>query len=119
MVVGSSSRNGTASGRVGRVCDVVAVKAEVGYVIASFCNSETIVGSGRNDGSVLSPVDESVACVGRGDQVAGCAVVVGSASRNGTASGRVGRGCDVVAVKAEIGYVVTSFCNGETVIGTG
>ena len=113
MVVGTTSRDATTSGRVGRSCDFVTVDLEVGYVVATFGDGEAVVCVGGDYSSVLGPVDEGVACISSCHQVASGAVCVGAVTRYAATDARVGRSGDVVIVHAEVGYVCGFLCNSE------
>ena len=102
VVIRTSTIHRTASHRVGRSCDGVAVELEVGNVGGGFGHCKGVRSIGRNHFLTLRPVHEVVARVGRGYQRGACTVVVGTRTCHRTASRRVGRGCDGVAVEFEV-----------------
>ena len=110
--IGVGARDGAALGRVRRSRDLVVVQREVRHQRALALHREFYRGVGRDDCSVLSPVLEGVALVGRRCQRAGRAMVerthaVDKAlARDGTTLGRVGCRRDFIAVQAEVGHQI-------------
>ena len=119
VVVCATTSDDTAHGRVGCSRDLVAVDLEVGDVSGSFCDREGECCISGDHFAVLGPVGEGVSLVGCGSQCAGSAVVIRSSTCDGTASSRVGRSRDLIAVELEVGHVSCRFGDeeGERCIG--
>ena len=113
VVVCATTGDGAALGRVGRSRDLVAVDLEVGDVSGSFSDGEGDCRISADHLAILGPVGEGVAFVGRDGQGAACTIVIGSSASDGTASSRVGRSRNLVAVDLEVGDVSGSFSDRE------
>ena len=105
MVIGASARDGTTSGRIGRDGNHIAVQAEVRHQGSGSSHFERIARVGGNHCSSLGPVDEGIARSGGGRQRGSLAMVISASASDGTASGRIGRSGNRIAVQAEVGNI--------------
>ena len=103
MGVSTAAGHRTAFFRVGGDNQRVGAESEIRHIVGGLRNSERVVGIGGNHLAALRPVRERVACVRRGRQRGRGTVVVGACAAHITASGRVGRGRDSIAVEFEGG----------------
>ena len=113
MVVGAASRHRATLGRVGRDGDGVAVKAELGDVVARAGGGEGVGSFGGDYLAVLGPVDEGVSLVGRGFECDRRSGGIGARSGYGAALGGIGRGGDVVLSEVEVCNIFGILGNGE------
>ena len=115
MVVGACASHRAARRRVGRGGDGVAVQREVGHIRCALQHREAVGRVGGDHRSVLGPIHEGVACVGRRGQGGRGAVVVGACASHRAARRRVGRGGDGVAVQREVGHIRCALQHREAV----
>ena len=121
LVVGASTSNGAAVGRVSRGRDGVGLGLELRHIACRLRDGEGVVRVGAHLLAVLGPAEEDIACGGRGLQSAAFTLVVGSAARNSAAVGRVGRRRDGVGLDLllKVGHQSAVGCDVEGVFGVG
>ena len=110
----SSTSSSASSFWVGRDGNLITIHLKIGHITGCFRDNEAERLRIRNFFAVFRPVDEGITGIGGDRQGTGRAVVISACSCDNTCICRVGYGCNLITIEAEMGYIGCSFRHGET-----